>query len=88
MTRPDVTAGPIDRKRKPEKTDEPIGSGVGVGVIAGVGVGVETTGDVGAGTGEAGVAGFWPYEPETVKKAIQKKTKIGRIWYTVRAPWL
>lgn len=40
MTRPDVTAGPIERKRRPEKADAGIGSGVGAGVAAGAGVGV------------------------------------------------
>ena len=35
MTRPDVTAGPIERNRKPEKTAA-IGSGVGAETAAGV----------------------------------------------------
>lgn len=38
ITRPEVTAGPIERNLRPENTPAPIGSGVGVGVAAGVAV--------------------------------------------------
>jgi len=45
ITRPDVTAGPIERNRSPEKTDDAIGSGgVGDGLgVEGLGVGVVGT---------------------------------------------
>ncbi|HLM59464.1 MAG TPA: hypothetical protein VK308_01550 [Pyrinomonadaceae bacterium] len=49
MTRPDVTAGPIERKRIPPNVPVDIGSGFGVGVVAGVAVAV------GLGLGEGNV---------------------------------
>lgn len=100
MTRPDVTAGPIERKRIPEKTAVPIGSGVGVGVGVGAGVGVgvgegvrtvafvESPEGVGVGDAEAGVGGncCWVKIDCTVNSKKQSTRNDRRNFCTVKAP--
>jgi hypothetical protein len=52
LTRPEVTAGPIERNLIPEKVPLDIGSGFGVGEVIGVGVGLAD------GEGDGKVAAF------------------------------
>jgi hypothetical protein len=93
LTRPEVTAGPMERNLKPENTEEPIGSGVGVGVGSGVGVGdVGTTvalveSPAGVGDGEApGCAGRWAKNVEKDSNVKQTRAKVKRRCCTAKAP--
>ena len=73
MTRPDVTAGPIDLNRSPENTPDAIGSGVGVGVAAGTGVAVGVTAAV----------GVWATIAEVIRRKLQSSKQIRRILNTI-----
>ena len=81
MTRPDVTAGPIERNFKPAKVDADIGSGVGIGVGEGVAVGA----GVGAATfGEIEAVGIWATMVEIKTNETQTNITETRSLYTVK----
>jgi len=79
LTRPLVTAGPIERNRIPAKVPVDIGSGFGVGVAAGVAVGN------GLGAGDGKVAAFescWASKFTLVNNDRISRKKVRRSWRT------
>lgn len=94
-TRPEVTAGPIERKRNPPNACEPIGSGGGGGVGAtvgetdGVGDAVVTRVASPAGVGDevgGGPDGLCPKKVAVNTSDKQTRTNDERSLCTVKAP--